>query len=450
MFSARTIKELAIGSGLFAAYVLVGKLSLRLAYVHPSASAMWPPTGIALAALLILGIRFWPAILAGAFLVNITTAGSAATSLGIATGNTLEAVTGSWLVARFASGCSAFDTPRNVFRFAGLAGLLCTAISATLGVTSLALGGYAPWPAYGSIWLTWWLGDATGAMVVAPLLVLWAVRPRLEWTYAQAAEVAALLLSLAATAQFIFGGSLLFLSGNEPHTYLCAPFLVWAAFRFGQRKTATAVFLLSAIAVVGTVRGTGPFASASPNAALLHLHVFLAITSVLTLAFAAEVAERRRHEEQVRQMAVSDPLTGLANYRRLVEVLDAEVKRQARTGRGFAVLLLDLDGLKKINDGHGHLVGSRALARVADVLRVHCREVDTPARYGGDEFAVVLPETEREAALQVAQRISARLADDPESPRLSVSIGAAVYPDDGASIEQLLNSADHALYRQKH
>jgi diguanylate cyclase (GGDEF)-like protein len=445
----RFIKDLAIGGGFFAVYLLAGKMSLRLASLHPSASPVWPPTGIALAALLVLGVRFWPAVLAGAFVVNLTTAGTAATSLGIAAGNALEAVCGCWLVNRFAGGSAAFDTPRNIFRFAALAGLLSTAISATLGVTSLSLAGYAPWRQYASIWFTWWLGDATGAMVVAPLLVLWAVRPRLEWTYAQAAEVAALLLSLAATAQFTFGGSFQLLSGNEPHTYLCAPFLVWAAFRFGQRKTATAVFVLAAIAVAGTVRGTGPFASGSLNTSLLHLHLFLAVTSVLTLAFAAEVAERRRQEERVRHLAVSDALTGLANYRRLVEGLDAEVKRYGRTGRRFAVLLLDLDGLKKINDGHGHVVGSRALCRVADVLRGHCREVDTPARYGGDEFAVVLPETEREDALQVAQRISARLAADQEPPRLSVSIGVAVYPEDGASIEQLLSSADHALYRQK-
>ena len=442
-------KDLAIGCALFAAYVVAGKLSLRLAFVHPSASVVWPPTGIALAALLVLGMRFWPAILAAAFVVNITTAGSAATSLGVAVGNTLEAVAGCWLVNRWAGGRAAFETPRNIFRFAALAGLLSTTISATLGVTSLSLGSYAAWRQFASIWFTWWLGDATGALVVAPLLVLWAVWPRLEWTYAQAGEVAALLLSLAATAQFIFGGGFQLLSGNEPHTYLCMPFLVWAAFRFGQRKTATAIFLLSAIAVAGTLRGAGPFASSSLNASLLHLHVFLAIISVLTLAFAAEVAEHRRQEEKVRQLAVSDALTGLPNYRRLVEALDAEMKRFSRSAHPFAVLLLDLDRLKQINDKYGHLVGSRALCRVADVLRVHCREVDTPARYGGDEFAIVLPETAREDALQVARRIAERLAEDTETPKLSVSIGAAVYPDNGASIEQLLSSADAALYQEK-
>jgi diguanylate cyclase (GGDEF)-like protein len=112
-------------------------------------------------------------------------------------------------------------------------------------------------------------------------------------------------------------------------------------------------------------------------------------------------------------------------------------------------LLLDLDGLKIINDAFGHLVGSRAICRLANTLLVHCREIDTAARYGGDEFVLVLPETELEAALQVAHRISARLKNDGDLPKLSVSIGAAVYPGDGQSLDELLSAADHALYREK-
>jgi diguanylate cyclase (GGDEF)-like protein len=449
MSSARLVKEFALGAGLFAVYVVAGKLSLRLAFIHPSASVVWPPTGIALAALLVLGLRFWPAILAGAFVVNATTAGSALTSLGIATGNTLEAVVGCWLVTQFAGGRAAFDTPGNVLRFAALAATLSTAISATVGVTSLLLGGFVDWVQYAAVWLTWWLGDACGALIVAPLLLLWTARPWPAWDGRRVFELAALFLSLAVTAGIVFGGYLHSVGRNEPRTYLCAPFLVWAALRFNQRKAATAVCLLSAIAVAGTLRGTGPFVVSSPNASLLHLHAFLGVMSLMTLVFAAEVAERRRHEERVRYMAVNDGLTGLANYRRLVEALDVEVKRFGRSRRPFAVLLLDLDGLKQINDHHGHLVGSRALCRVADVLRVHCREVDTPARYGGDEFALVLPETDRQAALQVAKRISERIAAETELPRLSVSIGVAVYPEDGQTMEQLLGSADHALYQEK-
>jgi len=161
-----------------------------------------------------------------------------------------------------------------------------------------------------------------------------------------------------------------------------------------------------------------------------------------------DVTKQRKLEDHLRQQAARDPLTGLANYRHLAEVLDMEIRRSERTGREFALLLFDLDGLKKINDRYGHLIGSHALCRVADVLSF-CRDIDTAARYGGDEFAVVLPETGAEAANQVAQRICDSIANDGMGPLLTVSIGVAVYPHDGERIEALLRSADVAMYSMK-
>jgi diguanylate cyclase (GGDEF)-like protein/PAS domain S-box-containing protein len=161
-----------------------------------------------------------------------------------------------------------------------------------------------------------------------------------------------------------------------------------------------------------------------------------------------DVTKQRQLEDHLRQQAARDPLTGLANYRHLAEVLDMEIKRSARTGREFALLLFDLDGLKQINDCYGHLIGSHALCRVADVLSF-CRDIDTAARYGGDEFAVVLPETAAEAANNVAQRICESIANDGMEPILSVSIGVAVYPHDGKRIEALLRKADVAMYAMK-
>jgi diguanylate cyclase (GGDEF)-like protein len=153
---------------------------------------------------------------------------------------------------------------------------------------------------------------------------------------------------------------------------------------------------------------------------------------------------------QVRTLAITDPLTELANYRHLIDVLEAEIERSGRTGREFSVLLLDLDRLKSINDEFGHLVGSRALRRLADVLRVHSRSVDTPARYGGDEFALVMPETGAHAARRVAARIRERLSTQTEQPKISVSVGVAVYPSSGSTAERLLVAADEALYAMKH
>jgi len=167
------------------------------------------------------------------------------------------------------------------------------------------------------------------------------------------------------------------------------------------------------------------------------------------IAIKLDITERKLAEEQILQLALTDPLTGLANYRRLLEALDSEIKRCSRTARSFAILLFDLDLLKKINDTHGHPVGSRALGRVSNVLRNHCRAIDTAARYGGDEFVVVLPETGCESAQLVAQRISKELRNDGEEPSISVCVGAAIFPQDGRTIDELLGAADRTLYREK-
>src|SRR6202162_4154581 len=154
-----------------------------------------------------------------------------------------------------------------------------------------------------------------------------------------------------------------------------------------------------------------------------------------------DVTQQRKLEDSLRQQATKDPLTGLANYRHLVEVIDTEIKRSERTAREFALLFLDLDGLKKINDAHGHIVGSQALCRLADVLSNSSREMDTAARFGGDEFALVLPETGEVPANLVAGRICANLAHDGRKPKLSVSIGVAIYPKDGVRIGTLMGAA---------
>ncbi|HYL63024.1 MAG TPA: MASE1 domain-containing protein [Candidatus Methylomirabilis sp.] len=443
------LKRVGIMAALAGVYFAAGKMGLQFAYVHASATAIWPCTGIAIAAFLLFGYRVWPGVLIGAFLVNLTTAGSVETSIGIAIGNTLEGMAGTYFVSRFARGKQAFESAKDIFKFTVLAGLLATTVSATMGVTALAAGGFASWSAYGAIWSTWWLGDAVGAVVMTPVMLLWFGNPRPNWNARQWGELAALFAGLLTTGAVVFGGALQ--PGFKVYSLesLCIPFLIWVAFRFGQREAATAVVALGSIAAWGTVHGFGPFANDSRNTSLLTLQIFMGMISLTTLALAAEVTEHKRAEERIRHLAVSDPLTGLANYRQLVDSLETEIKRFGRTERPFVVLLLDLDGLKKINDAHGHLVGSRALCRLADMLRLYSREVDTAARYGGDEFVLILPETDAEAGRMVAQRISKRLAEDGEEPKITASIGMAVCPDDGETIHEILGAADRDLYREK-
>jgi len=164
---------------------------------------------------------------------------------------------------------------------------------------------------------------------------------------------------------------------------------------------------------------------------------------------AENVTKQRELEDHLRRQAASDSLTGLANYRHLWDTIRMEIKRCERTKREFAILLFDLDGLKLINDEYGHLIGSQALCRVADVLSFCCRDIDTAARFGGDEFSLVLPETSAETADIVAQRIRDSIANDGKGPKLSVSVGVAVYPQDGDRIEVLLRVADKAMYSMK-
>src|SRR6476661_8096409 len=287
--------------GLFAVvYVIAGKIGLHLASLHASASPVWPPAGIALAAILLLGYRAWPAIFVGAFLVNLTTPGDIATSVAIATGNTVEAITGAFLVNRFAGGKNVFDRPQGVFKFA-LAAAISAVISPVFGVTSLALGGFADWRNYGAIWVTWWLGDVTGDLIFTPLVLLWGIRWKLTWKKEESVEVGVLLLLLALLSAVVFGGWLEISAKNYPIAFICGPIVIWTAFRFTQRETATGIFILSVIALWGTVRGFGPFVGQSENQSLLTVQSWTAVLAITAMALSAGMAERRRVEEKLQQ-----------------------------------------------------------------------------------------------------------------------------------------------------
>ena len=274
-------------------YSCAGKFGLSLASVNPSASAVWPPSGIALAALLLWGYRLWPGIFLGAFLVNITTQGNIATTLGIASGNTLEALLGAWLVGRFANGAKAFERARNIFKFVLLAAVLSTVVSATFGVTSLSLGGFAQWEHYPAIWLTWWLGDVVGDLIITPLLVIWLKQAWPQVNLKGIVEAAGVALAAVLAGQFLFMDTF---AGAE---YFAIPPLLWAAFRFGERGAVTTAFVMSGIALVGTLRGLGPFATLRPDQSLLFLQALMGTLTVMALVLASVVSEHKRVEQRL-------------------------------------------------------------------------------------------------------------------------------------------------------
>ncbi|HEX2279516.1 MAG TPA: MASE1 domain-containing protein [Candidatus Tectomicrobia bacterium] len=287
-------RDLVVIVGVAGVYFIAGKLGLRLALIHPGVTAVWPPTGFALAACLVLGYRVWPGILLGALLVNVTTAGSVATSLGIACGNTLEALLGTFLVNRCAHGRAVFERAHDIFTFVALAALLSTLIGATVGVTSLALGGFAPWPDYLPIWITWWLGNAMGALIFTPFFLSWSHNPRWSWPPRQAGELLLIWLTICLVGLMVFADFLPHGLRHQPLGFVCLPLLIWAAFRFGQREATTAVVILAVIATGGTFAGFGPFAGETPEVSSLLLQMFLGTMAVTTTVLAAAVAERQR------------------------------------------------------------------------------------------------------------------------------------------------------------
>src|SRR5881409_517558 len=282
-------------------YFIVGKLGLMLASLHASASPVWLSAGIALAATLLFGYRVWPPIFVGAFLVNLTTAGNVATSLAIASGNTLEAICGAWLVNRFADGTTVFVCPQGVFKFA-LAAAVSTIISAAFGVTGLALAGFADWTNYGAIWLTWWLGDTTGDLLIAPLIILWSIASKRRWNRRDAVEAGILLLLLFVLSEAVFCGWLTISARNYPFPFVIfGSIVIWMAFRFAQRETATGIFILSAFAIWGTMHGFGPFVRETENQSLLALLSWTAVLTISAMALSAGMAERGRAEEALRE-----------------------------------------------------------------------------------------------------------------------------------------------------
>jgi PAS domain S-box-containing protein len=275
-----------------ALYFLLAKSSLEFATLIPSATPIWPPTGLAIAIVLLRGYRVLPAILVGAFLANATTAGGLLASVAIAGGNSLEAWVAAFLVNRLAGGAEAFRTPFGIGQFGLAAIAAATPVSATIGVTALSLAGSAPWSSYSAVWVTWWLGDAAGAIMVAPAIVLWTK----EWRSfgSLSYETFALHAFAVLVGAVAFGPLLPEAPERNALAFLAVLPLIWTALRRGPRDTSTVALVLSAFAVWGVAIGESPFTQPTLNASFLLLIAFVASVTLPTLALSAAVASRDR------------------------------------------------------------------------------------------------------------------------------------------------------------
>jgi PAS domain S-box-containing protein len=294
--------------GIIAVYYLSARLGLLLAFEKTNVSPVWPPSGIALAAILLFGYRIWPAILVGAFLGNLdvfldnkimnswtVTYVSAA----IALGNTLEAVLGRFLILRMTSTVTPFYRTQDVFKFIGLTLSICL-VAASIGTSVLTFAGISSWSLYKLVWFTWWLGDATGIFVLTPLFLVWIHPATLKWTLYRWMEAALLLIGIVLSSGIVFAG---WFTGNShiASAFILIPSLVWAAFRFNQRVATLMIFGISVFTVWQTLHGFGPFTGKSVHASLLLLQGFIGVISGTVLSMTADVSERRKAERDLRE-----------------------------------------------------------------------------------------------------------------------------------------------------
>jgi len=299
-WSASSLPPLFRGAVVAIIYFVFAKASLTLASLHPSASPVWPPSGLALASLLLWGNGLWPAIATGSFLANATTFGSLSTSCLIASGNTLEALVTAALLNRLKAATQLFEGPPQVVIFACLTLLPGTMISATMGVGSLVLAGFAEPAKFAGIWLTWWLGDVGGKLLVTPFIVLWAKSSLKEMGRVELQGLALLLVTTTIIGLVAFSPLLQQTTARGSLGFVAIGPLLWAALRHNQRDTATVALMLSAFAIWGTLSDGGPFARPNLNDSFLLTMAFVISAAVPSLVLSADVAARRLSEERHR------------------------------------------------------------------------------------------------------------------------------------------------------
>ncbi len=441
---------------LAAIYFVAAKLALLAAIPPGYATAVWPPSGIALAALLLVGNRIWPGIWLGAVLVNSTVQSSLLAAALIATGNTLEPLVGAMLVRRYLGTPRELERGEDVLGFVVVA-ILSATVAATVAAVPLALVHSLSLPELYWNWWTWWQGDTMGIVLVTPLVLSWRARERQSWSLQKAAEGASLAAALLLTTYAIFSDGAAPYVPSLPLTFLVLPFVMWAAIRFRQREVTTLIAAVCAIAIYFTVKGRGPFGAESLNASLLLLLAFMSTVAVTGLVLNAVVGERGRAMasltealQGLREQAITDPLTGLYNRRFLQDYLPRELARARRRGAPVAMLMIDLDQFKLVNDISGHAAGDLVLARIGALLKRHIRTSDIACRYGGEEFVLVLPETPLDTAQSKAEQIRASVECDRDVLLgVTASLGVALFPDHASDPDALTRAADHAMYEAK-
>jgi diguanylate cyclase (GGDEF)-like protein len=440
-----------------AAYFAAAKLSLVLAIPPGYATAVWPPSGIALAAVLLLGRRIWPGIWIGAALANLTVESSAWSAMLIATGNTLEGVVAGTLIRRYAGDPGHFERSENVVTFV----VLCAssaAIAATIALLPLVSGHSLSWAELFRNWWTWWQGDVTGMIIVAPLVLSWSAPQAAPWPRPKKLELAgfAALLLIAAAA----------ISSDDATrfapfslTFVALPFIIWAAFRFGQREVTSAIAVVCGIAVWYTLERPELFQSVPLNELLLMLLTFISIVVTTGLVLVTAVDERRRVIDELRRkhdaVAQYDSLTGLPNRSLFHERLAQHIRAADPERDRFAVCICDVDRFEAVNYTLGRQAGDSLLRQIAERMAKATGDTARLARVSANGFALLIPAvpSDEDAARKLEQVLHACF-DAPFSVgrqelRISAKAGLALFPDDGIQDDALFVNAEAACRNAK-
>jgi signal transduction histidine kinase len=357
---------------LAAVYVVAARAGLMMDAVGGFATLVWPPSGLALAALLIFGLRLWPGILIGAFAANLLTGAPLLVALGISVGNTLEAALAVYALRRIPGFDVSLERVRDVVGLIVLAAVLSTMVAATVGVTSLYAGGIVSLPKYAETWRAWWLGDLIGDLLLAPLLLVWTRPPPKLGSSKRLLEGAALGASVIAASILIFDAAPGPEAGMFAQAYMFFPLLMWAALRFGQRGAVSTAFIISVIAVAGTAMGRGPFVRPVLHDSLFALQTFMGVAAATFLVMGASISERRRAESDMR-LAHRRAAEANATKAEFLAVMSHELRTPLNAISGYVDLMsLGVDGpltdkqrtaLARIELNERHL-----LALIDDVL----------------------------------------------------------------------------------
>lgn len=454
MFRAYRLSDVPMLMGIGMAFFLIAystnsyflSIGIRIPVVRCS-------VGFGLGILILTGARYWPAIFVGAFLNRLLIGFSIFSSLSNALGVSMGCAVGCWLLKRDKKFDPAIPSLNDYFRLLLWACAIGAGFTSVIAAISMLGGEVVRQPSAGLI-LKWWMADTLGIVLITPLVLVWRHPPRFWLEIRRLVEVLTFFSLSFLVGQTVFLNWFHESLGSIARGYWLFLFVVWGAARLGPQSVVLVLVMAMLQALTGAARGVGFFATDIAQTQLLNFWFYMAILAIVGMGLASAVTAFIQAELTVRNLALHDALTGLANRRMLAELLHQALTLAKRQGYSMALIFHDLDNFKPVNDRFGHKAGDLLLQAVARRVQECVRESDTVARLGGDEFVILLPSIEeKNDVLLVAEKIHHALLRpfviDGHTINISTSMGIAIYPDHSDSEESLLADADNAMYFAK-